>query len=243
VPPTLPESNPSYAAELRSAERRREEFVGRPRLALVSGIALIALVALVGVVIPSHPLAIDQRWSEWMTDIQGDALHHLALVFNYLGRGLGRALSLVAIGLPVLLKRRWRALFAFAAAESITPLASTLFKHLVDRPRPPNAMLHVPSSSFPSGHAAYAGATAVALVLLYTRPGRQRLLWWTLATAAIIGMAWSRTYLQVHWLSDVVAGSVLGVGVALASFASAQLIPTPMHASNASSDVGDAARV
>lgn len=28
-------------------------------------------------------------------------------------------------------------------------------------------------------------------------------------------MAWSRTYLQVHWLLDVTAGSILGVGVAL----------------------------
>jgi undecaprenyl-diphosphatase len=35
-------------------------------------------------------------------------------------------------------------------------------------------------------------------------------------------MAWSRTYLQVHWLSDVVAGSALGIGVALVVFATAQ---------------------
>ena len=36
-------------------------------------------------------------------------------------------------------------------------------------------------------------------------------------------MAWSRTYLQVHWLSDVVGGSSLGVGFALTIFAGAQL--------------------
>jgi undecaprenyl-diphosphatase len=44
-----------------------------------------------------------------------------------------------------------------------------------------------------------------------------------LAAAGIAGMAWSRTYLQVHWLSDVVAGAALGVGVALLGFGVAQL--------------------
>ena len=38
-------------------------------------------------------------------------------------------------------------------------------------------------------------------------------------------MAWSRTYLQLHWLSDVVSGALLGIGVTLASFALIQLIP------------------
>jgi len=37
-------------------------------------------------------------------------------------------------------------------------------------------------------------------------------------------MAWSRTYLQVHWLSDALAGATLGVTVALLSFGIAQLI-------------------
>jgi membrane-associated phospholipid phosphatase len=35
-------------------------------------------------------------------------------------------------------------------------------------------------------------------------------------------MAWSRTYLQVHWLLDVLGGALLGAGVALAVFAALQ---------------------
>jgi undecaprenyl-diphosphatase len=178
---------------------------------------------LIGLVIPTGPLEIDKRWSELMSDHPSAALRHLALVFNYLGRGLGRALSLAAIGLVLLLARRWLALLAFAATEALTPLAGNLLKHLVDRPRPINAMIHANGSSFPSGHAAYAGATTVALVLLFTSPGR-RLVFWLLAAFVTFLMAWSRTYLQVHWLSDGVSGALLGVGIAFVCFASAQLI-------------------
>jgi undecaprenyl-diphosphatase len=41
-------------------------------------------------------------------------------------------------------------------------------------------------------------------------------------------MGWSRTYLQVHWLSDVVAGALLGIGISLLVFGAAQRTqPTP----------------
>ena len=213
-----------WSEAMRRLRAACEVFFQHPRRALWAGLALITLVVLIGLVIPTGPLTIDQNWSEWMQDIQSSALHHLALIFNYLGRGLGRALSLAAIGLILLITRRWLALLAFAATEALTPLASNLCKHLVGRPRPPGAMLHASGSSFPSGHAAYAGATAVALVLLFTHTGRHRLLWWSLAALAIAGMVWSRTYLQVHWLSDAFSGALLGIGITLASFATAQIV-------------------
>jgi membrane-associated phospholipid phosphatase len=157
-----------------------------------------------------------------MRDMQTPILKHLALVFNALGRGLWRGLTIAAIGLVLMVGRRWAALIAFALVETLTPLLGNLIKALVDRARPPGAMLTPHGSSFPSGHAAYAGATAVALVLLFSRPGPRRWLWFSLAALVIAGMAWSRTYLQVHWLSDTLAGAALGIAITLASFATVQ---------------------
>ena len=148
----------------------------------------------------------------------------LALVFNALGYGLRRGLTLTAIGLVLLVARRPAALLSFAVAETLTPLLGNLLKTLVTRPRPPDAMLNPHGTSFPSGHAAYAGATAVALVLLFSKPNRKRPLWWTLAAVITAGMAWSRTYLQVHWLTDALAGSLLGIALTLASFATTQIL-------------------
>lgn len=69
-------------------------------------------------------------------------------------------------------------LVAFALAQALAPLLSFLLKVLIDRPWPPGGLVHPVGSSHPSGHATDFGATAVALVLLFTaaRPGRRP--WW-----------------------------------------------------------------
>ena len=183
---------------------------------------MLALVVLIAILVPPGPLGLDRSWSEAMHHLETPLLTDLALVFNWLGRGVGRALALTLVGLLLLHRRRWLALVAFAVAESLAPLLSALLKVLVDRARPPDGLVHPVGASFPSGHATYAGATCVALVLLFTTPGTRRRWWWALATLGVVGMAWSRTYLQVHWLTDVIAGALLGSGVSLLVFASAQ---------------------
>ena len=201
---------------------RRERFFADPRRALSIGIALIGAVALGAIFIPVGPLAIDRSWADTMADLHSTFLRHVALAFNSLGIGLWRWLTLGAIGGALLATRRWVALVAFAVAEALAPLLSSLLKTLVDRPRPPAGLVHPVGSSYPSGHATYAGTTAVALVLLFTVPGRSRRLWWTAAGLLIALMAWSRTFLRVHWLSDVVAGALLGIGITLVVFGAVQ---------------------
>jgi undecaprenyl-diphosphatase len=185
---------------------------------------LLAIVVLLALFIPVGPLTLDSHWSELMQDIQTPILKHLALVFNALGHGFWRGLTLTAVALVLFVARRPAALLSFAVTETVTPLLGNLVKTLVTRPRPPGAMLNPHGTSFPSAHAAYGGATAVALVLLFSKPNRKRPLWWTLAALITAGMAWSRTYLQVHWLTDALAGALLGIALALASFATTQIL-------------------
>ena len=212
--------------ELRALERSAagEDFFALPRRALSLGATLLALFLLLALLVPNQSTSIDRHWAEWMDDIQTAVLKHVALVFNELGHGIGRALTIVAIGVVLIVARRWWALLAFALTEGLAPLISTVTKSLVDRPRPPDGLVHPSGASFPSGHATYAGATCVALVLLFSASGRRRRLWWCVAAVGILAMAWSRTYLKVHWLLEVVGGSLLGAGVALVVFAGLQLL-------------------
>ena len=87
----------------------------------------------------------------------------------------------------------------------------------LDRARPYDAMtgIHVlvtttTDFSFPSDHATAAGAVAVGLLLSHRRCG-------TIAAALAVLMAFTRVYVGAHYLSDVLAGLVLGGGVAAAS--------------------------
>ena len=201
-----------------------EEFFARPRRAVGWASLLLALVALRAVLIPAGPLARDTRWSELMQDIESSFLTHVALVFNALGHGVWRALTIAGIGIVLLVARRWAALIAFALTEALTPLLVNLLKLAVGRERPAGQLLEPHGSSFPSGHSAYAGATAVALVLLFSTPGPLRRWWFAAAAIATALMVWSRTYLQVHWLSDAVTGAAVGVAVTLVCFGVLQIV-------------------
>ncbi|MGI8807792.1 MAG: phosphatase PAP2 family protein [Acidimicrobiales bacterium] len=122
-----------------------------------------------------------------------------------------RVLVIVLLGV----RRRWLQLSAFVLAVATSEPLIGLLKATYDRPRPVGGLLATHSASFPSGHAVAGAVTAVGIVIVMLPPGPRR--WrWEVQAAVFAGlMALSRTYLGVHWLSDVVAGTLLGVTLAV----------------------------
>jgi undecaprenyl-diphosphatase len=119
----------------------------------------------------------------------------------------------IALGavLPLLARRRALTVFVVTAlAVWSVDLFVQLLKELIERPRPfeeitepdPLTTLAV-SYSLPSGHAATSFAGAVVLSYFFPRAGPGLIV---LAFA----MAYSRVYVGVHYLGDVLAGAAMG---------------------------------
>jgi len=104
-------------------------------------------------------------------------------------------------------------------------------KEIIRRPRPEFAalFLHGHSWSFPSGHSmgSLIGYSMLAYTIIRVRPvtnGAARVAIWAGAAVLIALIGYSRLYLAVHFLSDVVAGYTLGALWLAVCFTGLQLV-------------------
>jgi len=205
----------------RAAPAREEPpILAAPRRAAVTAGVLAALTAAVfaaaaGRGALGHVQHLDDAWLRLMISGRTPPLTAVAKVFNVLG--------LVYVTLPVRLavagylafRRRWWHLAAFAGAVLLSEILIGPVKTVYDRPRPPGSLVATSGASFPSGHAIAASVTVFAAVIALVPPGRRRVAWGAAAAVFAVLMAASRAYLGAHWLSDAVAGLLLGTTCAL----------------------------
>lgn len=121
---------------------------------------------------------------------------------------------IVTLGLIVhaVVRRQVRvAVFLFVSIE-LSAVLTEVAKQLADRPRPATAMVDALSTSFPSGHALGAMVAVPALGVLFLPGIRRGLRPWVVAAGVLIvlSVGAGRVALNVHHLSDVVAGWALG---------------------------------
>jgi membrane-associated phospholipid phosphatase len=190
-------------------------LISSRRALLVSG-SLLAGSVLVGLlyVLPSTRPAVqavdDVVWG-WAGDVRNPPATAVAIFLSWLGSAVVNWPLRVAALLLLAWRRHWLRLAAFGLAV----LTSELLIGVVNRPRPPGSLIGTTAASFPSGHAIATAVTAVGLVLVLATPGPGRWRWEVNAVVLTSVMALSRVYLRAHWLSDTVAGALLGAGLAL----------------------------
>ena len=203
----------------------------RPRgwwfdLALLAG-----FVALTVALTRGDLLSLDERVAEWAVDHRPTPFYVLLRVLNYVGQG-GQVLMPIAIILAALVawrRRSIRPVLVFAAVFVLTYVTIGPLKVWLDRaapafPGPDRLVLFNPyasgieAMSYPSGHVANAlawyGIIAVLLNALLRSLDRQPLSARAYVALRVLPPAivfWTTTLLTFHWITDSVAGLLLGL--------------------------------
>ncbi|NYE39468.1 phosphatase PAP2 family protein [Streptomyces fulvorobeus] len=117
----------------------------------------------------------------------------------------------------------WRGARSLAAWVAVTSVLSALVQQGLkaaigrDRPQWPDPVDSAHYAAFPSGHVMTTVVTC-ALMLWLLRLNGITPLWWraalTAAVVSVVGVGFTRIYLGVHWMTDVVGGTLLGAAVA-----------------------------
>lgn len=171
--------------------------------------------------VDTAPLGIDQFWHDSVVAHRPGFSFSLAYALHVVGSTKFMAAIGAVITLFFVVMQRWREAIAVASTLIGVLVVTKIIKFFVDRPRPMDMLVEQDETSFPSGHSLGGAAIMTILVCIIVVNNQSHRVVHvaavSLGSVYVLTMMWSRTALHVHWLSDVVSGSVLGVTVALLS--------------------------
>ena len=184
----------------------------RQQRLIASSVLSVTLFAGLAALTAEPSIDVDQEARALVGLTRGPGLDATMRAVTLLGEATGLVPMIVVASLALWrVRRRWA--FALPLVMAGTGVLQLAAKWAIDRPRP-----NLAPWGYPSGHVlSLVVLLGLCVYLLNTAPVRQR---WRRAGAALaVGtlstVAFSRLYLDAHWLSDLGGGLVLGTGYLL----------------------------
>jgi membrane-associated phospholipid phosphatase len=179
----------------------------------IAGIAVF--VALTILVTSGSSRSLDSRAFDIADHLRAPWLDNAARVVTTLGL-IATVGSVIVVGGTILVRHRELArAAALMVGAALTWISVWIVKSVVNRPRPPDPLVHTTGQSYPSAHAANAvgwlALTLALTVVIPTRGGRIVAITGGALLAVCVGL--SRIYLRAHYFSDVLAGEALAVAM------------------------------
>ncbi len=176
-----------------------------------------ATFAALGVAHTHDPLStLDSDVADWVAASLPPFVEWLARPPSWIGGWIGLTALGVMAGVLLVRERAWLDLAFFLTAFVGSQLAVAVLKDGFERPRPAVASaVPLPESwAFPSGHAAGGAASLGAVAILVSEriaSARGRMWLWVGVVLGGLTIGLSRVALNVHYVTDVVAGWCFGL--------------------------------
>lgn len=186
-----------------------------PLLLLVNLFGLYLFAKMAEDVIDKEFILIVDKWiSNHIHAIQKPLLTEWIITLTNFNGNLG-ILAFSAVFIVLLIYHKcYQDLWFYLLSVGGAAILFSMIKLIVGRLRPNPELIEVAGYAFPSGHTTMATAMSVALYFILVKKLHNRILIFIVLIAAItwpLMIAGSRIYLNVHWISDVIAGLGLGL--------------------------------
>jgi undecaprenyl-diphosphatase len=155
---------------------------------------------------------LDLKINAYMIRAANPGLTHFLGTITGLGSIYLVVMVAVIVGVILFIGKNWWRLLSLFLAVGIGQAVLNILKIAFQKPRPKTEMF-VFGSSFPSGHVFSATVTYGFCIYLAFRFIKNATIKWivsALLALLILLIGFSRVYLGVHWLSDVLAGYATG---------------------------------
>ncbi len=182
-------------------------------------IAIISL-ALFIIILASITLLspIDNSVNNYISTIQTPSLVQVSKIIGQIFEPINVIVFSLILALILFVKKFKKESYLFVGAMFTGGVLEYLIKFLVGRARPENALISETLNSFPSGHALisliFLGFLTY-LILKNLKSETHKIILAFVMIILILFIGASRLILNVHWLSDVLGGWLLGLGILL----------------------------
>ncbi|MDD3861603.1 MAG: bifunctional DedA family/phosphatase PAP2 family protein [Candidatus Gracilibacteria bacterium] len=162
----------------------------------------------------THIIHLDKWMNELITTIWSPALTQIAIFITNIGDVLNLTVLSMSLLVSLLItKKKYNAILLLFSMIG-GAIANAFIKELTERARPLNSLITAEGFSFPSGHSMMSIIFFSLLIYSFKDDIKKPLLknlfiFGNISIFLLIGM--SRIYLNVHWVSDVIAGFALGL--------------------------------
>lgn len=150
------------------------------------------------------------------------------IIITNLGDKLPLILFTLLGALMLIYKKQKKYGLLLTLSVAMSAIAVYTIKTIIASPRPIGGIIEETGKSFPSGHTTISTVFALTFGYIYIKRQTKEYKIWIAILISILSpllVGFSRLYLGVHWLSDVLGGFVLGIFITSLTILSFDFVP------------------